>query len=78
MKGNNDKNFLFCVGGSRQKTLFKWKVVNSVEERASYGEDKMISCSEHLGKMVCANKDSQYHQECYKDSTNKANVKRSK
>ena len=38
----------------------------------------MISCSENLDTMVCAKKDLQYHQECYKDSMSKTNVKGSK
>ena len=52
--------------------------MNNVKGRASYGEDKMISCSENLDTMVCAKKDLQYHQECYKDSMSKTNVKGSK
>ena len=38
----------------------------------------MISCSECLDTLVRGNKDLQYHKECYKNSTNKTNIKRSK
>ena len=34
-----------------------------MKERASFGEDKMISCSEHLNQLVCAKKALQYHKE---------------
>ena len=49
-----------------------------MKERTSYGENKTISWSERLDTLVRANKDLQYHKECYKDSTNKTNIKRSK
>ena len=49
-----------------------------MKERASYGKDKMISCSERLYALACAKKALQYHKERYKDSTNKTNLKRSK
>ena len=50
------------------------KLVNSVKERASYKEDKMISSWERLSTLVHANKQLQ----CYKDSTSKTNILRSK
>ena len=50
------------------------KLVNSVKERASYREVKMISSSEGLNTLVHAKKQLQ----CYKDSTNKTNILRSK
>ena len=33
-------------------------LVNSVKEKASYGEEKMISCSESLDALVGSKKDS--------------------
>ena len=49
-----------------------------MKEKAIYGEEKMIYCSEHLDALVCVKKGLQYHKECYKDTTNKANIKKSK
>ena len=34
-----------------------------MKERASFGEEKMISCSEHLNQLVCDKKALQYHNE---------------
>ena len=39
------------------------KLVNNVKERASYGEDKILSCSGGLVALARANKDFQYHKE---------------
>ena len=49
-----------------------------MKEKAIYGEDKMIYCSEHLYALVCVKNGLQYQKECYKDTTNKANIKKSK
>lgn len=57
--------FLLVVPGP--KSDFFEKLMNSEKESVSYGEGKIIFCSERLDTLVRANKDLQYQKECYKD-----------
>ena len=54
------------------------KLISCAKERAGYGEVKMSHCYQRLDTLYLAEKSFTYHKECYKDTTNLTNIRRSK
>ena len=73
-----ERTFLLLQIIQTPKLDSKEKLVACIEERAGYGEENMIMCSNCLQLLNVAAKGFRYHKECYKEVTNKTKIERRK